>query len=121
MNDKFDIDESDILSDLECMEDEGACPKYIDKFIVKLNTSNIKKILIDEDEFEDGVNSVSKLCGAISALTSVGITPDKAMDYVVDKEGAEAAMKHNIEICKIQQEASVKTAELGLVNKVDGI
>lgn len=99
--------------------DSSVSPEYIKENIFNLNLENLKDSVIDKDRFQFGVNDVSYLCGAISALVSVGITPNKAMDYIIEKEAADAAMKHNLEILNIQKETSVETARLNLVSNAD--
>ena len=95
--------------------------EYIKENIFKLNLDNLAESFVNKDRFQAGVNDVSYLCGAISALASVGITPNKAMDYIVDKEAADVAMKHNLEILNIQKETSVETARLNLTSNADSI
>ena len=95
--------------------------EYIKENIFKLNLDNLAESFINKDRFQVGVNDVSYLCGVISALASVGITPNKAMDYIVDKEAADVAMKHNLEILNIQKETSVETARLNLVSNADSM
>lgn len=95
--------------------------EYIKENIFKLNLDNLAESFINKDRFQTGVNDVSYLCGAISALASVGITPNKAMDYIVEKEAADAAMKHNLEILNIQKETSIETARLNFVSNADSI
>ena len=41
------------------------------------------------------------------------------MDYIIEKEAADAAMKHNLEILNIQKETSIETARLNLVSNAD--
>lgn len=78
---------------------------------VSLDTENVSDVTIDRELFKKGVDSVSELCGAISALVNVGIHPNKAMDFLVEKEAAFKAMEHNIEITKIQANANIKCSE----------
>ena len=61
------------------------------------------------------------MCGAITALVNVGINPNKAMNYLIDKEAAESAMRHNIDIANIQKETSIETSKLNFVDKVSAI
>lgn len=111
--------------DYKLLDDASLSPdspsEYIKENIFKLNLDNLAESFINKDRFQTGVNDVSYLCGAISALASVGITPNKAMDYIVDKEAADVAMKHNLEILNIQKETSVETARLNLTSNADSI
>ena len=115
----------DILDVVEAINPEDivdcdSCEsKYIYKNIHVISKDNLLDSLISKDKFQEGVDSVSFLCGCISALTSFGITPDKAMDYICDKEATEIGMRHNIEIANIQKEASVESAKYNIISKAD--
>lgn len=37
----------------------------------------------DKEKFQQGVNEFSDVCGGIAAMISLGITPDKALDYFI--------------------------------------
>ena len=37
----------------------------------------------DKEKFQEGVNEFSDVCGGIAAMISLGITPDKALDYFI--------------------------------------
>lgn len=119
LNDEAEEYDKDCLSLDDSYLNPSASPEYIKENIFKLNLENLNDSVIDKDKFQFGVNDVSYLCGAISALVSVGITPNKAMDYIIEKEAADAAMKHNLEILNIQKETSVETARLNLVSNAD--
>lgn len=92
---------------------------FLEQNIIKIDTEYLSKSKINIQKFTEGVEAVSYLCGAITALVNVGITPNKAMDYIVDKEATEVAMKHNIDMSNIQKDISIETAKLNFVNKVD--
>lgn len=122
---EFDEEIEGLNEDYNLLDDTSLSPdspsEYIKENIFKLNLDNLAESFINRDRFQVGVNDVSYLCGAISALASVGITPNKAMDYIVDKEAADVAMKHNLEILNIQKETSVETARLNLTSNADSI
>lgn len=99
--------------------EEDATEEYIKENVYKLCTDNLSDIKIDSEKFKNGVDDVSYLCGAISALVSVGINPNKAMDYIVDKEATTIGMKHNLEIANIQKETAIETSKLNFINKAD--
>ena len=92
---------------------------YIKENLRVLSTKNVINEELNKEEFSKGVYDVSYLCGAISALVSVGINPNKAMDYIVDKEATSIGMKHNIDMANIQKDISVETAKFSYANKVD--
>lgn len=99
--------------------EEDTTEEYIKENVYKLCTDNLSDIKIDSEKFKNGVDDVSYLCGAISALVSVGINPNKAMDYIVDKEATTIGMKHNLEIANIQKETAIETSKLNFINKAD--
>jgi hypothetical protein len=112
------------LNDMMQNSLEDACEinnnaDYLEDNIIKINTDGLSNYKIDLDKFGEGINSVSYLCGIITALVNVGINPNKAMDYAVDKEATQYAMEHNLEMANIQKDISIETAKLNFVNKVD--
>ena len=40
-------------------------------------------INFDKEKFQQGVDDFSDVCGGIAAMISLGITPDKALDYFI--------------------------------------
>lgn len=119
-NETEEYNENCLSLDDSCLNSDNT-PEYIKENIFKLNLENLNDSLVDKKKFQFGIDDVSYLCGAISALVSVGITPNKAMDYIVEKEAADAAMKHNLEILNIQKETSIETARLNFVSNADSI
>lgn len=84
---------------------------YIYENIIELNTLDVSELTLDATKFKTGMDSVAELCGAITALVNVGITPSKAMEYLMEKEAAQEAMKHNIEMGNIQANAAIESAK----------
>lgn len=74
---------------------------------IPFNVENISGCVIDKELFEQGIKEVSKLCGAISALSNVGINPHKAMEYLA----TEFVSNNEIEIAKINAEATVDASK----------
>lgn len=108
------------LDDIPMDTEECACERdYIKENLRVLSTKNVINEELNKEEFSKGVYDVSYLCGAISALVSVGINPNKAMDYIVDKEATSIGMKHNIDMANIQKDISVETAKFSYANKAD--
>nr|DAO97751.1 MAG TPA: hypothetical protein [Caudoviricetes sp.] len=101
--------------------DEGDTKDYLDENLILIDTEKLGDCKIDVQKFREGIESVSFLCGAITALVNVGINPNKAMNYLIDKEAAESAMQHNIDIANIQKETSIETSKLNFVDKVSTI
>lgn len=81
--------------------------RYLFSNILSINKGNISDSCIDRDLFVKGVKSVSELCGAITALVNIGVHPNKAMDYLAEKEFAIDNRAHNLELTKIQAETGI--------------
>ena len=118
-NEMLQIDEGVSLEELLKSEDDSNNKDYIEENICNLCTDNLSDAEINKEKFVNGVNDVSYLCGAISALVSVGINPNKAMDYIVDKEATKLAMEHSIAMANIQKEISIETSKLNFVDKAN--
>lgn len=40
-------------------------------------------INFDKEKFQEGVNEFSDVCGGLAAMISLGVSPDKALDYFI--------------------------------------
>jgi len=89
---------------------------YIPENIVKTDIKGLDKAKIDLILYKDGINSVSEMCGAISALVSVGITPSMAMLYLSEREGTKLGMEHNLEINRLNSTTLIQTSKNESVN-----
>ena len=67
--------------DCECEEcaEERATSKY-----VPVITEHLEGVGINADEFDKGVDDVSRICGQFSALKSVGMSDKDAMDIITN-------------------------------------
>ena len=83
---------------------------------IKLSTDNVYGCELNKNEFQNGINDVSYVCGAISALISIGVDPNKAMDYVVDKESTGVLMAHTERVANIQAEAAINSSKYEAMN-----
>lgn len=68
--------------------------------LIPVSTENVQGFELNEDEFSDGVYNVSKTCGMISALRSIGLTIDQALDYVMNEKNIDFNLKHNAQTCE---------------------
>ena len=102
----------DILSNDNIDSNSG----YIDEFIISIDTKNVSNIAFDLDKFKNGVDSMSELCGKITALVNVGITPSMALTYLSDTDASKAFMEHNLKVSEINADANVKSA-IGAVSQ----
>lgn len=84
------------INDVNTFEDEEVKDFYtpdevleiIDKLVPKVvvDLSELDGMGLDKKEFAKGLNEMSKTCGKITALCSVGFTVDMAMDYLLNIE-----------------------------------
>lgn len=102
----------DILSNDNIDSNSG----YIDEFIISIDTKNVSNIDFDSTKFKNGVDSMSELCGKITALVNVGITPSMALTYLSDTDASKAFMEHNLKVSEINADANVKSA-IGAVSQ----
>lgn len=70
-----------------------------------LDVEPVCGLTYEQQNFVDGVKSMSYLCGQITALCNCGIDPETALGYFVNLD----TIKHNIEITKLQSVALDKT------------
>lgn len=80
---------------------------------VIFNLDNIQNLELCEEDFKSGVSDVSRLCGQISALVSIGISPELALSYLADKESTNNINEYNYKISKINAESNVNSAKYG--------
>lgn len=103
----------------ELMDDCENEKDYIKENILKIRTSHLNECSIDIQDFKEGIKSVSYLCGAITALVNAGITPTKAMDYIVDRDATEKALDFNLRMADIQNKTAIETAKMNFINHAD--
>ena len=87
---------------------------YINENIFVLNKDLLSDITIDPVLFSEGVKEVSKICGKISALCSVGITPSMALSYISDKEISNDTIEYNLAVSKMNADATVESSKYGM-------
>lgn len=107
-NNEIDINDIDIenissLCEKEYLEDNGENVEGIDLLdnIILLDVNNLKSITFDNKKFKSGVDLMSEICGKITALTNVGISPTEALNYLSETEFGNKTLDTNLEITKI--------------------
>ena len=79
------MEESELLEedddDYEC--EECARGKVTPKYVPVI-TEHLEGVGINADEFDKGVDDVSRICGQFSALKSVGMSDKDAMDIITN-------------------------------------
>ena len=79
---------------------------------ITMDLENIaNKVQFDCQKFADGVDSMAELCGQITALVNVGITPRDALDYIATKEATNSLTTNNLEIAKVKSDADKELAK----------
>lgn len=98
-----DMDKEQLISTIEQL-------MYMREKEIEVNTDNIQNLELDNKEFAKGLKSVSFICGMIAGLSSVGLTKDQVMDYVVNEQNIKFNKDLNSQTCasnertaKIQQ------------------
>lgn len=89
-------------------QNEFESNEYIHKNIVNLDKSNVEELHLDIVEFNNGISKMSELCGMISALVNVGITPSMALSYISEKEVTEKVLSNGLETAKVNAEYEFK-------------
>lgn len=59
------------------------------------------EIEFDPDLFSKGIAETSEVCGKLAALMSVGIEPEAAINYILERELNLKAMKTQIELARL--------------------
>lgn len=105
INEEFD----DELFTAGLNSEEGS--KYIEQNIIGLDTSNID-LQFDKKEFKKGVDKLSEICGSVTALVNVGITPDMALQYLSDRELTMKNLDNTYELSKLNTETALKQTQI---------
>lgn len=104
----------DLVSEIDGCDLPIKNTEYLSEYINEINKDNISDIQYDKSKFEKGISKMSKICGMITALVNVGITPDNALAYISEYELNEKGTEATLEITKIQADASIAASRCGL-------
>ena len=107
--------------DIEGVELDSNNVEFLDEYIRSINTSNIKNVQYDNQKFQSGITKMSKICGMITALVNVGITPNDALSYISERNLNKQGTDATLEITKIQADANVAASRYGLENSQKNI
>lgn len=92
--------------------DESTEEPSIDDFIELFVKMNLGKVELNKESFDSGVSSCSELAGKIAALTSVGISPETALDYIASSDIADKTYNLQIKTTEMNNKTSVECAKL---------
>ena len=90
--------------------------EYIESNIIDLDVDNLKDIVINKSDFNDGVKDMSRLCGQISALCAVGITPSMALSYISEKYASDEVNKYNLKISELNANSNIESSKFGAMS-----
>ena len=84
LEDEFQCDCEECSGEEELYTQEDVA-QLLDEVLPKVacNTNDLQDFKLDEDKFQDGINSVSAICGQFSALTNVGVDKSSAIDIIM--------------------------------------
>ena len=101
LEDEFQCDEEELYTQ-EDIKDllEEVLPKVV------CNTNDLQDFKLNEKMFQNGVSSVSAICGQFSALTNVGIDKTGAIDIIMNLQNIEFNKIVNTENCNSNKETA---------------
>ena len=85
-------------------------PLLVDE-IIGISAEEVSKSKFDTKEFQRGINDVSRVCGMITALVNVGITPSMALSYISENESNKSIIDSNYKIAELQSKTAKDTAK----------
>lgn len=115
------VDLQELCGELGGADEDNDTEAFLTDKIKEIDLSNVDNLTLNRDKFQEGLDFVSFLAGAITGLCNIGITPNKAMDYIVDSQMTKEAMEHNIEMANIQKDTAIETAKFDFKNKFSEI
>ena len=75
---------------------------------IQIGTDELETISIDKNEFKKGVKSVSSICGSLSALMSVGVDLQSAIELVLNERN----ISYNLESLEISNKSNERVANI---------
>ena len=75
---------------------------------IQIGTDELETISIDKSEFEKGVKSISSICGSLSALMSVGVDLQSAIELVLNERN----ISYNLESLEINNKSNERVANI---------
>ena len=100
-----DCEEYDDEEELYTQEDIA---QLLDEVLPKVvcNTNELQDFKLNEKMFQNGVSSVSGICGQYSALTNVGVDKSSAIDIIMNIQNIEFNKIVNTENCTTNKETA---------------
>lgn len=95
---------------IDCCESKEEKDFILDNLIT-LDTEYLSSFTLDDVEFKNGIKDMSRLCGSISALVSVGLNPNTAIEYITQMNLTKLSMEHSVVMGKLESETAVKVSQ----------
>lgn len=109
-NEELELNEEDTIESLskeQLIELVYSLLNQKDKEI-QIGTDELETISIDKNEFKKGVKSVSSICGSLSALMSVGVDLQSAIELVLNERN----ISYNLESLEISNKSNERVANI---------
>ena len=75
---------------------------------IQIGTDELETISIDKSEFKKGVKSISSICGSLSALMSIGVDLQSAIELVLNERN----ISYNLESLEINNKSNERVANI---------
>ena len=75
---------------------------------IQIGTDELETISIDKSEFKKGVKSISSICGSLSALMSIGIDLQSAIELVLNERN----ISYNLELNKMTCDSNERQVKI---------
>lgn len=75
---------------------------------IQIGTDELETISIDKSEFKKGVKSISSICGSLSALMSVGVDLQSAIELVLNERN----ISYNLELNKMTCDSNERQVKI---------
>ncbi len=79
---------------------------------IELNLDGIDKLTLNKELFKKGIDSVSETCGAICALSNIGVSPESAMAFLASKYEIDMTYKMQLDLSDDINRTSIEVAKL---------
>lgn len=70
-------------------------------------------LIFDLASFNNGIKKVSELCGMITALSNVGVSPVVALQYISNREDMSDSISSNEKIAELNNKSNIECAKSG--------
>lgn len=89
---------------------------YIKENIIIIDKINNGDFSFNKEKFQNGIDCISELCGKITALVNVGLTPTAALNYIASKEDRNDTLGYMLEAAKINSNTVIESSKYESIN-----